>query len=31
MLMGQQLGSYTPSTHGNHWDTTVLTEVCSFV
>ena len=23
MLMGQQLGSYTPSTHGNHWDTTL--------
>jgi len=23
MLMGQQIGSYTPSTHGNHWDTTL--------
>jgi len=23
MLMGQQLGSYPPSTHGNHWDTTL--------
>src|SRR5215216_4380442 len=23
MLMGQQLGSYTPSEHGNHWDTTI--------
>jgi alkanesulfonate monooxygenase SsuD/methylene tetrahydromethanopterin reductase-like flavin-dependent oxidoreductase (luciferase family) len=23
MLMGQQLGTYTPSTHGNHWDTTL--------
>jgi F420-dependent oxidoreductase-like protein len=23
MLMGQQLGSYMPSTHGNHWDTTL--------
>ena len=23
MLMGQQLGSYTPSEHGNHWDTTL--------
>jgi F420-dependent oxidoreductase-like protein len=23
MLMGQQLGSYTPSTYGNHWDTTL--------
>jgi len=23
MLMGQQLGSYTPSKHGNHWDTTL--------
>src|SRR6266516_5226717 len=23
MLMGQQLGSYTPSTHGNHWDSTL--------
>jgi F420-dependent oxidoreductase-like protein len=23
MLMGQQLGSYSPSTHGNHWDTTL--------
>jgi alkanesulfonate monooxygenase SsuD/methylene tetrahydromethanopterin reductase-like flavin-dependent oxidoreductase (luciferase family) len=23
MLMGQQLGSYTPSAHGNHWDTTL--------
>jgi F420-dependent oxidoreductase-like protein len=23
MLLGQQLGSYLPSTHGNHWDTTL--------
>ena len=23
MLMGQQISSYTPSTHGNHWDTTL--------
>jgi F420-dependent oxidoreductase-like protein len=23
MLMGQQLGTYAPSTHGNHWDTTL--------
>ncbi len=23
MLMGQQLGTYTPSAHGNHWDTTL--------
>ncbi len=23
MLLGQQLGTYTPSTHGNHWDTTL--------
>jgi F420-dependent oxidoreductase-like protein len=23
MLMGQQLGTYPPSTHGNHWDTTL--------
>jgi F420-dependent oxidoreductase-like protein len=23
MLMGQQLGTYTPSIHGNHWDTTL--------
>jgi F420-dependent oxidoreductase-like protein len=23
MLMGQQLGSYMPSRHGNHWDTTL--------
>src|SRR5947199_3206986 len=23
MLVGQQLGTYTPSTHGNHWDTTL--------
>src|SRR5829696_7251615 len=23
MLMGQQLGSYMPSAHGNHWDTTL--------
>jgi alkanesulfonate monooxygenase SsuD/methylene tetrahydromethanopterin reductase-like flavin-dependent oxidoreductase (luciferase family) len=23
MLMGQQIGSYTPSTYGNHWDTTL--------
>jgi F420-dependent oxidoreductase-like protein len=23
MLMGQQLGAYAPSTHGNHWDTTL--------
>lgn len=23
MLMGQQIGSYMPSTHGNHWDTTL--------
>jgi alkanesulfonate monooxygenase SsuD/methylene tetrahydromethanopterin reductase-like flavin-dependent oxidoreductase (luciferase family) len=23
MLMGQQLGSYSPSRHGNHWDTTL--------
>jgi F420-dependent oxidoreductase-like protein len=23
MLMGQQLGSYPPSTYGNHWDTTL--------
>ncbi len=23
MLMGQQIGSYTPSIHGNHWDTTL--------
>jgi F420-dependent oxidoreductase-like protein len=23
MLMGQQLGSYTPSSYGNHWDTTL--------
>ncbi len=23
MLMGQQLGSYGPSTYGNHWDTTL--------
>ncbi len=22
MLLGQQLGTYTPSEHGNHWDTT---------
>jgi hypothetical protein len=21
MLLGQQLGSYGPSTYGNHWDT----------
>ncbi|HLZ24420.1 MAG TPA: LLM class flavin-dependent oxidoreductase [Ktedonobacterales bacterium] len=23
MLLGQQLASYSPSTHGNHWDTTL--------
>lgn len=23
MLLGQQLGTYGPSTHGNHWDTTL--------
>ena len=23
MLMGQQLGAYGPSSHGNHWDTTL--------
>jgi F420-dependent oxidoreductase-like protein len=23
MLLGQQLGSYMPSPHGNHWDTTL--------
>jgi F420-dependent oxidoreductase-like protein len=23
MLMGQQLGTYGPSAHGNHWDTTL--------
>ena len=23
MLLGLQLGSYMPSTHGNHWDTTL--------
>lgn len=23
MLMGQQLGTYPPSAHGNHWDTTL--------
>ncbi len=23
MLMGQQLGAYAPSSHGNHWDTTL--------
>jgi len=23
MLMGQQLGTYMPSKHGNHWDTTL--------
>jgi F420-dependent oxidoreductase-like protein len=23
MLMGQQLGTYAPSTYGNHWDTTL--------
>lgn len=23
MLMGQQLGTYAPSAHGNHWDTTL--------
>jgi nucleoside-diphosphate-sugar epimerase len=23
MLMGQQLSTYAPSTHGNHWDTTL--------
>jgi hypothetical protein len=23
MLLGQQLGSYLPSAHGNHWDTTL--------
>lgn len=23
MLLGQQIGSYGPSTHGNHWDTTM--------
>lgn len=23
MQMGQQLGTYTPSRHGNHWDTTL--------
>ena len=23
MLLGQQLGTYTPSQHGNHWDTTL--------
>src|SRR5215213_4416654 len=23
MRMGQQIGSYGPSTHGNHWDTTL--------
>jgi len=23
MLMGQQIGSYMPSTYGNHWDTTL--------
>jgi hypothetical protein len=23
MLLGQQLGSYGPSSHGNHWDTTL--------
>jgi alkanesulfonate monooxygenase SsuD/methylene tetrahydromethanopterin reductase-like flavin-dependent oxidoreductase (luciferase family) len=23
MLMGQQIGSYLPSAHGNHWDTTL--------
>ena len=22
MLLGQQLGTYAPSAHGNHWDTT---------
>ncbi len=23
MLLGQQIGSYSPSAHGNHWDTTL--------
>ena len=23
MLLGQQLGAYAPSAHGNHWDTTL--------
>ena len=23
MLMGQQIGTYAPSAHGNHWDTTL--------
>ncbi len=23
MLLGQQLGTYAPSDHGNHWDTTL--------